>query len=385
MQIYPDTLVRSVLFLALVLPAFFGVRIQAAPLPAPPQLSATSFLLVDNISGEVLAEKNPDSRIEPASLTKLMTAYIVATEIQQGTLTEDEPAIISEFAQSMPGSRMFIEADKTVSIGELLRGLIVQSGNDASVALAEHIAASEQGFVSMMNRMAESLGMTNTNFMNSSGLPDEDHYTTARDLSIIARRMIQDFPDHYALYSQKSYKFNDIEQKNRNKLLWQDASVDGVKTGHTQAAGYCLVASAVRDDMRLISIVLGTASDKTRFAETQRLLNYGFRFFRTKRIYEAGEVVQTARIWMGKSEEISLGVAEDLYVTLPRDSFDSLHSQIELSGYIKAPARIGQEFGRSVLTADDKIIGEVPLLALQKVEEAGVFRRMKHSILRYFQ
>jgi len=385
MQIFPDSLARPLPIIALLLAAFFSAAVNAAPLPAPPQLSAKSFLLIDNISGEVLAEKNPDGRIEPASLTKLMTAYIVASEIQQGTLTEADPAIVSEYAQSMPGSRMFIEAGKPVSIGELLRGLIVQSGNDASVALAEHIAASEPGFVSMMNRMAESLGMSNTNFTNSSGLPDKEHYTTARDLSIIARRMIQDFPEHYALYSQRKYTFNDIEQNNRNKLLWRDPSVDGMKTGHTEAAGYCLVASAVRDDMRLISIVLGTASDKTRMAETQRLLNYGFRFFQTKRIYEAGEVVQTARIWMGQSEEILLGVAEDLYVTLPRDAFDSLHSQIELSGYIKAPARIGQEFGRSVLTADNKVISEVPLLALQKVEEAGVFRRMKHSILRYFQ
>lgn len=385
MPIYPDTLVRRLPVFILLITAFFSSLVNAAPLPAPPQLSANSFLLIDNISGEVLAEKNPDGRIEPASLTKLMTAYIVATEIKQGTLTEDDLAIVSEFAQSMPGSRMFIEAGKTVSIGELLRGLIVQSGNDASVALAEHIAASEPGFVAMMNRMAESLGMDNTNFTNASGLPDPQHYTTARDLSIIARRMIQDFPQHYTLYSQKSYKFNDIEQNNRNKLLWRDPSVDGMKTGHTKAAGYCLVASAVQEDMRLISIVLGTSSDQTRMAETQRLLNYGFRFFKTKRIYEAGEVIQTARIWMGKSEEILLGVAEDLYVTLPRDAFDTLHSQIELSGYIKAPARIGQEFGRSVLSADNKVISEVPLLALQKVEEAGVFRRMKHSILRYFQ
>lgn len=385
MQIYSATLVRLLFFPAIILAVLFGAKTHAAPLPAPPQLSATSFLLIDNISGEVLAEKEPDKRIEPASLTKLMTAYIVASELKQGTLNETDLAIISDHAQSMPGSRMFIEAGKTVSIAQLLRGLIVQSGNDASVALAEHVAASEQGFVSMMNRVAENLGMHNTNFMNASGLPDADHYTTARDLSIIARRMIQDFPEHYALYSQKSYTFNEIEQKNRNKLLWRDASVDGMKTGHTEAAGYCLVASAVRDEMRLISVVLGTASDKTRIAETQRLLNYGFRFFRTKRIYEAGEVVQAARIWMGKSEEIELGVAEDLYVTLPRDAFDSLHSQIELSGYIKAPARIGQEFGRSVLTADNQVIGEVPLLALQKVEEAGVFRRIKHSILRYFR
>ncbi len=396
MQIYPETVLRHFntpntvvkklwLLLSLVCAISVCANSYAAPVPAPPQLSANSFLLIDNVSGEILAEKNPDERIEPASLTKLMTAYIVATEIAQGTLNESDMAIVSDFAQSMPGSRMFIEAGKTVSIGDLLRGLIVQSGNDASVALAEHIAASEQGFVSMMNRMAETLGMTNTNFMNASGLPDDDHYTTARDLSIIARRMIQDFPTHYALYSQKKFKYNNIEQNNRNKLLWRDDSVDGMKTGHTEAAGYCLVASANRDDMRLTSIVLGTASDKTRLAETQRLLNYGFRFFRTKRIYEAGEVISSARIWMGESEEISLGVAEDLYVTLPRDAFDSLHSQIELSGYIKAPARIGQELGRSVLTADNKVIGEVPLLALQKVEEGGILRRMKHSIMRYFQ
>jgi len=385
MLIYLYSVLRTLLVPLVLLASLLSSALLAAPLPAPPQLSANSFLLIDNTSGEVLAEKNPDERIEPASLTKLMTAYLVASEIKQGTLNESDLAIISEYAQSMPGSRMFIEAGKNVSIGELLRGLIVQSGNDASVALAEHIAASEQGFVSMMNRMAATLGMDGTNFMNASGLPDPEHYTTARDLSVIARRMIRDFPEHYALYSQKSFKYNNIDQNNRNKLLWRDDSVDGMKTGHTEAAGYCLVASAVRDDMRLISIVLGTASDKTRLAETQRLLNYGFRFFQTRRIYEAGEVVSSAKIWMGESEEIMLGVAEDLYVTLPRDAFDSLHSQIELSTYIKAPARIGQEFGRSVLTADNQIIGEVPLLALQKVEEGGIFRRMKHSILRYFQ
>ncbi len=370
---------------ALVFGLVQSVALFAAPLPAPPQLSANSYLLIDNVSGEVLAAKSPDKRIEPASLTKLMTAYLVASELERGTMSKADLAIISDYAQSQPGSRMFIEAGKTVSIGELLRGLIIQSGNDASVALAEHIAASEQGFVSMMNRMADNLGMTGTNFANASGLPHPDHYTTANDLAIIARSMIRDFPEHYRLYSEKSYTFNNIKQNNRNKLLWRDATVDGMKTGHTEAAGYCLVASAVRDNMRLTSIVLGTASDKTRMAETQRLLNYGFRFFRTERIYEAGEVISEAPIWMGESESIALGVAEDLYVTLPRDAFETLHSQIELSGYIKAPTRIGQELGRSVLTADNKVIGEVPLLALQKVSEGGFFRRMKHSIMRYFQ
>lgn len=358
---------------------------SAAPLPAPPQLSAKSFLLIDNISGRVLAEKNADDRVEPASLTKLMTGYIVAGEIARGTIRREDPVIVTQRAQSMPGSRMFIEAGKTVSIDALLHGLVIQSGNDASVALAEHIGGSEEGFVSMMNRMAKTLGMTGTHYMNASGLPDPEHYTTAADLAILARAMIRDYPEHYALHSEREYTFNDITQRNRNTLLWRDESVDGMKTGHTESAGYCLVASAVRDGMRLISIVLGTASDKTRIAESQRLLNYGFRFFRTQRVYSAGEVVSEARIWMGEQESIALGVAEDLYVTLPRDAFDSLHSQIEVSDYIKAPTRIGQELGRSVLTADNQIIGEVPLLALQKIDEGGLLLRMRHSIMRYFK
>jgi len=366
---------------------FAGVAGQslAAPLPAPPQLSASSFLLIDHVSGEVLAEKESDKRIEPASLTKIMTAYLVASELGRGSISMDEPVIVSDAAQAMPGSRMFVEASTTVSVADLLRGLIIQSGNDASVALAEHIAASEGGFVDMMNRMAETLGMESTHYANASGLPDPEHYTTAADLAKVARAMIRDFPEVYALYSEHDFTFNGIRQKNRNTLLWRDTTVDGMKTGHTKAAGYCLVASAVRDDMRLISVVLGTASDKTRIAESQRLLNYGYRFFRTERIYAAGELVSEPRIWMGKQESIPLGVENDLYVTLPRDAFEKLHSQIEVSEYIKAPANIGQEFGRSVLMAGNEIIGEVPLLALKKVEEGGILLRMKHSIMRYFQ
>ncbi len=377
--------IRHILCAALIGVLFSVSNVHAAPLPAPPQLSATSFLLIDNQSGRILAEKNPHKPIEPASLTKMMTAYIVASEISRGTVKSDELVIISDLAQAMPGSRMFIEAGKTVSVADLLRGLIVQSGNDASVALAEHIAASEQGFVAMMNRMAKTLGMNNTNYVNSSGLPDVEHYTTAADLAIIAQAMIRDFPDHYRIYAEREFTFNGIKQNNRNKLLWRDETVDGIKTGHTEAAGYCLVASAVRDNMRLISVVTGTASDKTRIAESQRLLNYGFRFFRTEQIYAAGEVVSESRIWMGEQESIALGVAEDLYVTLPRDAFESLHSQIEVSDYIKAPTRIGQELGRSILTADNQVVGEVALLALQKIEEGGILLRMRHSILRYFQ
>lgn len=315
----------------------------------------------------------------------MMTAYIVASELNRGSIEMDEPVIISDFAQSMPGSRMFAEAGTIVTVADLLRGLIIQSGNDSSVALAEHVAGTEEAFASMMNRVATSMGMTNTNYANASGLPHPDHYTTANDLAIIARAMIRDHPVQYAMYSEKEFTFNGIRQKNRNTLLWRDESVDGMKTGHTEAAGYCLVATAVRNgDMRLISIVLGTASDKSRIAESQRLLNYGFRFFRTERVYQAGQVVSEARIWMGDEESIPLGVSEDLYVTLPRDAFDSLHSQIEIADYIRAPAKIGEEFGRSVLKVDDQMISEVPLLALQKVEQAGIMRRMKHSIIRYF-
>ncbi|MEE9334340.1 MAG: D-alanyl-D-alanine carboxypeptidase family protein [Granulosicoccaceae bacterium] len=363
----------------------FGFGVRAAPLPAPPQLSAESYLLIDFVSGAVLAEKNPDQRMEPASLTKMMTAYIVAQELGRGNISGSDPVIISDEAQAMPGSRMFVEAGTTATVDELLRGLIIQSGNDASVALAEHIGASEAGFVDIMNRVAEKLGMEHSNYINASGLPDANHYTTASDLAIIARAIIRDFPNLYAIYSEREYTYNNITQKNRNSLLGRDASVDGMKTGHTDAAGYCLVASAQRENMRLISIILGTNSDKTRIAESRRLLNYGFRFFRTEQIYAAGELVSEAQIWMGKQNSIPLGVAEDLFVTLPRDAFETLHSQIEVSDYIKAPARLGQELGRSVLTADSRVVGEVPLLALKKVEEGNILVRMKHSIMRYFR
>jgi len=357
----------------------------SAPLPAPPQLSAKSYLLLDDASGETLASKEPDARVEPASLTKIMTAYIVAGELARGSVTLDEPVIVSEQAQSMPGSRMFIEAGKTVVLADLLRGLIIQSGNDASVALAEHIAASERGFVDMMNRTAETLGMQGTSYANSSGLPHPDHYTTANDLGVIARAMIRDHPEIYAIYSEREFTFNEITQKNRNTLLWRDETVDGMKTGHTEAAGYCLVASARRDNMRLITIVLGTASEKTRLAESERLLNYGFRFFRTERIYTAGEAVTDARIWMGQQDTIALGVGEDLWLTLPRDDFAALETKIEVSDYIKAPVGIGEELGRSLLTTSAGTVREVPLLALQKIDEGGIFKRMQHSIQRHFQ
>lgn len=369
-------------FLAIVV---FTHTVQSAPLPAAPQLSADSYLLFDHTSGTVIAAHEPDKQIEPASLTKMMTAYIVSEELARGSITLDEPVLISETAQSMEGSRMFIEANKLVSVGDLLQGLIIQSGNDASVALAEHVAASEAGFVDMMNSTAAQLGMNSTSFVNSSGLPHPDHYTTANDLGKIASAIIREHPETYKLYSQREFTYNEIAQKNRNTLLWRDESVDGMKTGHTEAAGYCLVASAVRDDMRLISIVLGASSDKTRIAESQRLLNYGFRFFRTRKVLAAGEELSQTRIWMGVQDQLALGVADDVYLTLPRDAFDTLTSELEVNDYVRAPLRLGQPLGRSVLKLDDQIISDVPLLALQNVEQAGLFTRLSHSIQRWFQ
>ena len=357
----------------------------AGPLPAPPQLSADSYMLVDYDSGQVLAEKDAGKQVEPASLTKMMTAYVVSQEVERGTVAWDDEVIISEKAQAMEGSRMFIEAGKDVRLWDLLKGLIIQSGNDSSVAVAEHIAGSEDGFVSLMNQTAEELGMTSTNYVNASGLPHPEHYTTANDLAVLSRALIRDYPQEYILYAVRQFEFNGISQTNRNKLLWRDDSVDGIKTGHTTSAGYCLVASAKRDDHRLISIVAGAKSEKSRANESQRLLNYGFRFFKTTKVFAAGETIKEARIWMGEDDMVPLGVENDWYVTVPRDEVDLLQSQIELSQYIKAPARIGQQYGRAVLTSGDRVIGEVPLLALRKIEEGGVFTRVKHGILRHFQ
>lgn len=378
----PFIFTRFVLFFMVL--AVSGI-VGAAPLPAPPQLSATSFLLVDYDSGRVIAAKNQDERIEPASLTKMLTAYVVSVELERGSIALDDDVIVSEFAQSMPGSRMFIESGKTVKLIDLLKGLIIQSGNDASVALAEHIAASETGFADLMNQTAKIMGLTNSNFVNASGLPHPDHYTTATDLATLSRALIRDYPEEYQLYAVKEYEFNSIPQRNRNSLLWRDDTVDGIKTGHTEAAGYCLVGSAVRDNMRLISVILGTASEKTRAAESQQLLNYGFRFFKTGKVYSAGDSLVDARVWMGSQKTVPLGVEDDVYLTLPREQFDDITSQVELSEYIKAPIRVGQPLGRTVLTADGTEIGEVPLVSLVKVDEGGFFTRMKDSIMRHFQ
>ena len=290
---------------------------KARPVPAAPQLGANSYLLMDFNSARILVEQNADLQVEPASITKLMTSYVVFKELAEGKITLEETVAVSEKAWRTGGSRMFIEPDMQVTIEDLVKGMIIQSGNDACVALAEHLAGSEDAFASLMNHYAELLGMTGTSFMNSTGLPDPQHYTTARDIAILSAAIIRDFPDYYSWYSEKEFTFNSIRQHNRNTLLWRDPAIDGLKTGHTEAAGYCLATSAKRDGMRLISAVMGSASESNRATESQSLLNYGFRFFETVQLYQAGHELATGQVWKGLTEEVSLGLEQALFVTFP--------------------------------------------------------------------
>ncbi len=344
--------------------------------PAPPSIAAKAYLLMDYDSGAVLAEKDADKRVEPASLTKMMTSYIVAHELDAGKIHLDDKVLISKKAWKMPGSKMFIEVGKKVPVRDLIKGMIVQSGNDATVALAEYIAGSEDVFVQLMNQWAKKLGMTHTHFANSTGLPDPEHYTTARDLTKLARALIHDFPDHYAWYKEKVFTYNGIRQYNRNKLLWQDPSVDGIKTGHTQSAGYCLVASAKRDGMRLISVVLGTDSASRRVSESQKLLNYGFRFFETHRLYKANQRLSDQKVWEGKRDILPVGLTEDLYITIPRGEYKNVQPMMAIEKELKAPIHKGQQVGTLKVMLHDRVLAEKPLVALADVERGGFFKRL---------
>jgi D-alanyl-D-alanine carboxypeptidase (penicillin-binding protein 5/6) len=355
------------------------------PVPEPPSLKADSYFLMDFDSGRVLAENNPDKHIEPASITKLMTAYLVDKAIADGDITGDELVTISEKAWRMKGSKMFVEVGRQVTVADLLKGLIIQSGNDASVALAEHIAGSESAFAGYMNHQAGLLGMTNSSFKNSTGWPVEGHYSSARDIAILTQAVIRDFPDTYRIYREKEYTFNEIRQYNRNRLLWRDNTVDGVKTGHTEAAGYCLVASALRDEMRLISVVLGASSDKTRTKSSQALLNYGFRFFETHRLYQANEVLKTARVWYGDQELVPMGVANDIYITIPRGRYKELKADMEIDSEISAPIALGQELGMVTVKLDDELIVNESVVATQSINDGGLLVKALDSIKLMFK
>lgn len=375
--------VKNIFKIALCFYALIGadLALAAMPVPAPPEVAAKNYILVDFASGRVLAEKNADAQIEPASITKLMTSYIVYKELEADRLRMDDLVIISEKAWRMGGSRMYLEVNSKVTVHDLLKGLIIQSGNDASVALAEHIAGTETAFVQLMNQYAAELGMNNTNFMNSTGWPDKQHLTTARDISILAKAIIAEFPAHYAWYAEKEYTYNDIKQYNRNKLLWRDDSVDGLKTGHTDSAGYCLAASAVRSDMRIISVVLGTDSEKARASVSQAVLNYGFRFFESHTLYDKDEVLSRPRIWKGEFETLTVGLNKALAITIPRGAYDELDATMDIDKDIQAPVSKGQQVGVVKVSLNGELLETVPLVALEAINEGSFFQMAKDYVL----
>jgi len=377
-----QVLFRSFLILSLL---FCAAARAATPVPKAPSVGAKGYLLEDFLSGQTIAEKNADQALEPASITKLMTAYVVFREIREGNLSLEEKVRISEKAWRTEGSRMFVEVNSQVSVADLLKGVIIQSGNDATVALAEHVAGTEEGFASLMNHHAEQLGLTGTHFVNSTGLPHKDHYTTARDIAIVARAMIEEFPEYYRWYSERQFTYNDITQYNRNKLLWRDESVDGLKTGHTESAGYCLVTSAERDGMRLISVVLGTSSEEARADASQALLNYGFRFFETHKLYDGGSKLTSARVWKGASESVDLGLDHTLYVTIPRGEYKNLDAAMQLQDHIIAPIAQAQPLGRVVVRLADEPVVEKDLVALNPVAEGSFLQRLVDEALLYFE
>lgn len=360
--------------------------LQAAVVtPTPPAIEARAYILQDYDSGEVLVEVNADERMEPASLTKMMTVYVVLGELAAGKFSMEDRVPISKKAWKMGGSKMFIEVGKEVPVEDLLKGVIIQSGNDASVALAEYVAGDEKAFADLMNQYARQLGLENTNFVNASGLPHPEHYTTARDMAQMAVALIRDFPVQYPLHAVRSYTWNDIKQYNRNPLLRIDESVDGVKTGHTESAGYCLVASATQGDMRLVSALLGSKSEESRLSETQALLRFGFRFFETDRLYAGGSPITQVRVWQGASEQLQTGIEDDLYLTVPRGRFDKLATGIVVDEQILAPVRAGQRLGVVNVKLDGEVIAERPLVALGEVPRGGLWRRMSDSVKLWLQ
>ena len=364
----------------------FPVLVIAQQLPTPPALAAKSWLLVEMASGQQLASQAPDQRLEPASLTKLMTAYLSFAAIKQGTIKLDQAVPVSQKAWKTGGSRMFIQIGTQVKVEDLLKGMIVQSGNDACVALAEAIAGDEENFAQMMNREAQRLGMKGSSFRNSSGLPDPQHYTTAQDLAILAAALIRDFPEEYAkYYSMKEFRYNNITQPNRNRLLYIDPTVDGLKTGHTEAAGYCLVSSAKRGSRRLLSVVLGAASDSTRAQESLKLLNFGFQFYDAVQLYAKNEAVSSLKVWKGKEATVKLGFASDLVIAVPKGFGPKIRSELVSQQPLIAPIALGQVLGTLKVSVDDKPYGDYPVLALEAVPVAGIVGRIVDTVRLWFK
>jgi len=349
-------------------------------IPDPPSLNATNYILMDSISGRILAEKGADERIEPASITKIMTGYVAADQADKGFVGLSDEVFISENCWRKQGSKMFIREGSRVLLSDLMKGMVIQSGNDASCAIAEHVAASEEGFVQLMNLYAREMGLKNTQFRNESGWPDPEHFSSARDLAILSTNLINKFPDHYSIYKEKYFTFNEIKQRNRNSLLWQDDSIDGIKTGHTESAGYCLVSSGVRNDTRLISVTLRSSSEKARLTDNRRLLDYGFRYFRTKKILTRDLSLLKEQVWGGEEEQVNLSSGEDLYLTLSPRDFQRVEPKISLNDYLQAPIIRGQVVGKIDLLLDGESLATVDAIAMEEVSSLGFFGRAWSNI-----
>ncbi|AKP72574.1 D-alanyl-D-alanine carboxypeptidase DacC precursor [Piscirickettsia salmonis] len=350
----------------------------------PIRVHAKSWILVDYNSGQVLTSGNPDERLSPASLTKVMSYYVVAEALRNGKIKESDKVRISRKAWKTGGSRMFVKAGDSVSVKDLLQGMVVQSGNDATVALAEYVAGSEDAFVVLMNRVAQRLGMLQTNFTNTTGLPHIKGKTTVRDLSILVRDLIKNYPKEYQLYSQKWFSWSGIKQPNRNRLLWHFEGADGVKTGYTKDAGYCLISSAQRDGMRLIAVVMGSKSERARVNESQKLLTYGFRFFENRLLYKKDQVIVTPKVWLSATEQVKLGLKENLYLAVPYGEAKDLTAALTITPYLKAPVLQGQSYGRLVISFKGKTILEKPLVALNGAEEGGMWTRVSGRVSLFF-
>ena len=367
-------------FISLIASACSANEIATNFIPPAPKLDVKSYVLMDYNSGQILAESHSNERFEPASLTKMMTMYAIDHDLKMGRVKLTDPVFVSQKARQTPGSRMYLEEKSQVPLAQIIKGIIIQSGNDASVAAAEHCAGDEKTFAQLMNFYAQKLGMTNTHFNNATGLPSAEHYSSAHDLALLSRALIKDFPSSYSVYSEKSYAYNNIEQNNRNRLLWENTFVDGIKTGMTDAAGYCLASSAKKGDMRLIAVVLGADNEKLRSYESLRLLQYGFRFFQTHPILKEGEALTKERLWMGQNKFINVGAREDIYVAIPTGSLESLEVKVELKEHIIAPLEKGQELGTIKIMIDDKVYKEVPAVALEKSDVASTFVRIQDNV-----
>ena len=371
----------TALTLTFALPAAEAQQRPRMPTPEAPQIDASSYILVDFNSGQVIADKNADEQVDPASITKLMTAYIVFSELRAGNVGLDDLVTVSKKAWQAEGSRMFIEVNDQVRVEDLIRGMIIQSGNDASIALAEHLAGGENTFATWMNQHAERLGMHQTHYENATGLTGPAHKSSARDIATLVAALIEEFPEYYRLYSEREFTYAGITQSNRNRLLWRDNSVDGVKTGYTKAAGYCLASSAERDGMRLISVVLGTPSMRAREQASESLLNYGFRFFESVQVATQNEAVANAKIWKSSAENVQLGPSQTTFVTVPRGRADDISLKLQLDQRLIAPVTAGQQLGALNISLDDEKLASVPLVALQAMPLGSLWQRLRDEVL----